>query len=158
LNKGNVGLPPQYPAECGWIKTPLFQGTDKAHRGDPQVPTWQHPRGVPRLGYVDDREKIVYLDKEAAIPLANRIALLSGDTAPFTSHDVGRNLIHEKLCRLPKGKPRASTNRRIEGVKRHYLELPRDLVMPPEQRVQAGDSLSCLTGAQFSTEGLGVSD
>jgi hypothetical protein len=163
LNMQDRNLEPKFPAECGWIKQHLFQGTDKMFKGSsPQVLTWQTPRGMPCLGYIDDELGIVYLDKVAAILVANQMAQHSGDTWTFTSGDVGRDLMHEKLCLTvkggPKGKERSYSHKSIQGAKGYYLEILRDALMPPSQRIPVGDEFSWLTGENgtFSAEGLGA--
>jgi hypothetical protein len=132
---------PEYPEACGWEKYHLFQGTARSLSGDPQIPMWQKPRNTPCGGYVDDDEKMIYLDFTVAIGIANAWAKQNGDTQVFIKRTLGRDLIHEELC-LPftegsGGKQRASSNQSIHGSKGYYLRIPRDRIIDPELTIQS---------------------
>jgi hypothetical protein len=134
-NKLNPDVPPEYPEACGW----------ESH-GSPQARDWQKPRYTPCGGFVDDKEKIIYLDKKVAIGIANAWAKQNGETLAFTSVSLGRDLIREGLC-LPfqegsYGKQRAASNQSIHGQKSPYFRIPRDHIIDPKESIRSNDCRS----------------
>lgn len=141
-NKRDSDAPPEFPESCGWEKHYLFLGTDRAFRGEPQVPTYQKPKNRRCVGCVDDEEKMIYLDKTVAILEVNEWARKNGDANVFTAASLGRDLIHEGECvPIQEGdKKRASSNRTIGGTKGHFYRIPRDKIMPLDQIVPSEKS------------------
>ncbi|MBV8557065.1 MAG: DUF927 domain-containing protein, partial [Planctomycetaceae bacterium] len=111
--------PEPFAAVCGWHKDWLYQGNDRG-----QMLDWRIPPNSRRVGYIDLKEQVVYLDPELAKEVARTMGRAAGQ--PFEHADnIARDLNEAKMIKtsVEAGKVRLTPHKRIRGVKDRYLTI-----------------------------------
>jgi hypothetical protein len=120
LNARNDNSPSNYPGACGWHQDFLYQGGELGQKLD-----WVVPANSKCIGFIDEKQKLVYLDPVECGALATEMGKRHDDRQSFKR--VGRELLNEGLCHAHveggKTRPTKVTRIRNHGVDR-YLWIP----------------------------------
>ena len=114
--------PEPFAAACGWHKDWLYQGNEQG-----QMLDWRIPPNSRRVGYIDLKERLVYLDPELAKEVAHTMGRAAGQ--PFEhAGNIARDLNEAKMIKtsVEAGKVRLTPHKRIRGVKDRYLTIRLD--------------------------------
>jgi hypothetical protein len=115
--------PEPFAAACGWHKDWLYQGNEQG-----QMLDWRVPSNSKRVGYIDLKERVVYLDPELAKEVARTMGLAAGQ--PFEhAGNIARDLNEAGMIytSVEAGKVRLTVRKRIPGVGNdRYLALRLD--------------------------------
>ena len=99
------GKPPLFPHEWGWKE--FGSGN------------WQH-QGT-KLGWIDSKKQMIYLDPDRTVSLAQQQARKQGETLSFTDQTIKKRLKDEKYIQTDK--ERLTVRRQVERRRREVLCL-----------------------------------
>ncbi|HEU5115695.1 MAG TPA: hypothetical protein VFT74_03385, partial [Isosphaeraceae bacterium] len=120
---GDVPEEPGYEQRCGWHQELKWQGNEVG-----QIPYWVHGPNAKKIGWIDTKEKLVYLDPITSYNAAAQMLRDQGDTLP--ARTTLQKLLHSarKLARTDsrntsEGRNRLTCRVTIRGQRHTVLAL-----------------------------------